>query len=411
MPPSFGAGSFARHAALARAAGAEVKVRELPSLGLDVDTPDDLAALRAALDARPDTAAAHARRAAPPGRHGVTGLSARGAARACPRCGPATTSPRCSRPPASCARPTCSPSPTRSSPRPRAGSSRSTSVVPGDEARRLADEHGKDPRHDPGHPRRVRRDPARRPRPPDLPHPPRLRVRQRRRRRLQRRRAPARSCCCPPTPTPPPARSAPARLRRDRSPTPSAARGASARPRSRSAAPASRRPRTGAGAPDADGRELAATVIADRRRGGRRRRPRPRQGHARARDTHPRARAPRHGRRRPRRRGAGTSPRGRPVPLGRRSRVRAVAGSRRRRLTSHGDPEVCRWHTTGRRAASGGDRRLPEPCVLVNAGLRQRAWLPTVRRTGRAPPRPACRARATTSRAPSAAAPSWRRAA
>ena len=57
MPPSFGPGSFARHAALARAAGAEVKVAELPSLSLDVDTPADLAALRAALDARPDTAA------------------------------------------------------------------------------------------------------------------------------------------------------------------------------------------------------------------------------------------------------------------------------------------------------------------------------------------------------------------
>lgn len=56
MPPSFGAGSFARHAALARAAGADVKVAELPSLSLDVDTPADLAALRAALETRPDTA-------------------------------------------------------------------------------------------------------------------------------------------------------------------------------------------------------------------------------------------------------------------------------------------------------------------------------------------------------------------
>lgn len=55
--PSFGAGSFARHAALAHAAGARVKVCDLPSLGLDVDTPDDLAALRSALDARPATAA------------------------------------------------------------------------------------------------------------------------------------------------------------------------------------------------------------------------------------------------------------------------------------------------------------------------------------------------------------------
>jgi 2-phospho-L-lactate guanylyltransferase len=56
VEPSFGTGSFARHAARARAAGAAVKVCELPSLGLDVDTPDDLAALRRALAARPDTA-------------------------------------------------------------------------------------------------------------------------------------------------------------------------------------------------------------------------------------------------------------------------------------------------------------------------------------------------------------------
>jgi 2-phospho-L-lactate/phosphoenolpyruvate guanylyltransferase len=52
LAPSFGPGSFARHAALARAAGASVAVAELPSLGLDVDTPGDLAALRAALSAR-----------------------------------------------------------------------------------------------------------------------------------------------------------------------------------------------------------------------------------------------------------------------------------------------------------------------------------------------------------------------
>jgi len=57
VAPSFGAGSFARHAAQARAAGATVKVCDLPSLGLDVDTPDDLAALRSALDARPQAAA------------------------------------------------------------------------------------------------------------------------------------------------------------------------------------------------------------------------------------------------------------------------------------------------------------------------------------------------------------------
>jgi 2-phospho-L-lactate guanylyltransferase len=51
LAPSFGTGSFARHAAHAAAAGAAIKVCELPSLGLDVDTPDDLAALRAALGA------------------------------------------------------------------------------------------------------------------------------------------------------------------------------------------------------------------------------------------------------------------------------------------------------------------------------------------------------------------------
>jgi 2-phospho-L-lactate guanylyltransferase len=56
VEPSFGTGSFARHAARARAAGAAVKVCELPSLGLDIDTPDDLAALRRALQARPGTA-------------------------------------------------------------------------------------------------------------------------------------------------------------------------------------------------------------------------------------------------------------------------------------------------------------------------------------------------------------------
>lgn len=56
VAPSFGAGSMARHAARARAAGAAVKVRTLASLALDVDTPDDLAALRDALDARRDLA-------------------------------------------------------------------------------------------------------------------------------------------------------------------------------------------------------------------------------------------------------------------------------------------------------------------------------------------------------------------
>jgi 2-phospho-L-lactate guanylyltransferase len=49
--PAFGPGSFARHAALAHAAGATVRVGRLPSLELDVDTPGDLAALRSALAA------------------------------------------------------------------------------------------------------------------------------------------------------------------------------------------------------------------------------------------------------------------------------------------------------------------------------------------------------------------------
>jgi 2-phospho-L-lactate guanylyltransferase len=48
IEPSFGPGSFARHAGRARAAGG-VAVAEVPSLGLDVDTPGDLAALQAAL--------------------------------------------------------------------------------------------------------------------------------------------------------------------------------------------------------------------------------------------------------------------------------------------------------------------------------------------------------------------------
>jgi 2-phospho-L-lactate guanylyltransferase len=57
MEPAFGEGSFARHAARARAAGATVRVAELPSLALDVDTPEDLAALLAGRAAAPRTRA------------------------------------------------------------------------------------------------------------------------------------------------------------------------------------------------------------------------------------------------------------------------------------------------------------------------------------------------------------------
>jgi 2-phospho-L-lactate guanylyltransferase len=53
LVPSFGHGSFARHAARAAAAGAHVSVVQAASLALDVDTPGDLEALRAALAARP----------------------------------------------------------------------------------------------------------------------------------------------------------------------------------------------------------------------------------------------------------------------------------------------------------------------------------------------------------------------
>jgi 2-phospho-L-lactate guanylyltransferase len=56
IEPSFGPGSFARHAALGAAAGVVVRVAQAPSLALDVDTPGDLAALREALAALPAAA-------------------------------------------------------------------------------------------------------------------------------------------------------------------------------------------------------------------------------------------------------------------------------------------------------------------------------------------------------------------
>ena len=48
IAPSFGPGSCERHPALARDAGADVQVVEVPTLAFDVDTPEDLAALRLA---------------------------------------------------------------------------------------------------------------------------------------------------------------------------------------------------------------------------------------------------------------------------------------------------------------------------------------------------------------------------
>ncbi len=56
IEPSFGPGSFARHAALGAAAGMAVRVAHAPSLELDVDTHDDLTALRATLAAKPASA-------------------------------------------------------------------------------------------------------------------------------------------------------------------------------------------------------------------------------------------------------------------------------------------------------------------------------------------------------------------
>jgi 2-phospho-L-lactate guanylyltransferase len=50
--PAFGEGSCARHVAAAREAGIPYGVEELPSLGLDLDTPADIVALTTELDTR-----------------------------------------------------------------------------------------------------------------------------------------------------------------------------------------------------------------------------------------------------------------------------------------------------------------------------------------------------------------------
>jgi 2-phospho-L-lactate guanylyltransferase len=59
--PGFGPGSRARHAELGERRGMEVAVEELASLALDLDTPDDLAELVAALGDDPGRAPATAR--------------------------------------------------------------------------------------------------------------------------------------------------------------------------------------------------------------------------------------------------------------------------------------------------------------------------------------------------------------
>ena len=63
IEPSFGPGSFARHAALGAAARIAVRVAQAPSLELDVDTPGDLAALRDDARRAARRRAAHARAA------------------------------------------------------------------------------------------------------------------------------------------------------------------------------------------------------------------------------------------------------------------------------------------------------------------------------------------------------------
>jgi 2-phospho-L-lactate/phosphoenolpyruvate guanylyltransferase len=49
LQPSFGPGSAERHLTEARAKGIEAEIVEVPSLALDIDTPEDLAALEATL--------------------------------------------------------------------------------------------------------------------------------------------------------------------------------------------------------------------------------------------------------------------------------------------------------------------------------------------------------------------------
>jgi 2-phospho-L-lactate/phosphoenolpyruvate guanylyltransferase len=63
MAPSFGPGSRERHEALAREAGADVRVAELDSLALDIDTADDLEALAHGLAGAPRQRAQHTRNA------------------------------------------------------------------------------------------------------------------------------------------------------------------------------------------------------------------------------------------------------------------------------------------------------------------------------------------------------------
>jgi 2-phospho-L-lactate guanylyltransferase len=57
LAPSFGPGSCQRHLANARAAGIDAEVVQVPSLALDIDTPDDLVVLATASTRAPRTQA------------------------------------------------------------------------------------------------------------------------------------------------------------------------------------------------------------------------------------------------------------------------------------------------------------------------------------------------------------------
>ncbi len=61
IEPSFGEGSRARHERLAEEPGATVRVEEIASFMLDVDTPEDLDALAEALADSPRSTAVYTR--------------------------------------------------------------------------------------------------------------------------------------------------------------------------------------------------------------------------------------------------------------------------------------------------------------------------------------------------------------
>jgi 2-phospho-L-lactate guanylyltransferase len=62
IPPSFGPGSCERHLRLAREAGVACRVERVPSLLLDIDTGEDLAALRERLAGEPRAGARRTRK-------------------------------------------------------------------------------------------------------------------------------------------------------------------------------------------------------------------------------------------------------------------------------------------------------------------------------------------------------------